>query len=258
MTPAFAARACFFGILPCVLKPGMLASGMLFVLGSTDALSLCILLAHKGAFLGRAEVLVSAEVVDLGVEIGPHDSVGGAVRLGEGLAGELACCRRQPSSGRSGSRFLGRCCGARRRRRRRLGGWRRRSCGRGCSYAAGAALIDIRLLGDAGRLVRNLVGAPFVLACLGGLLLRKRRARKSQGAGHRHTHHGKNLLSHVITSCAWVILTTPQATRSDLRIPSAPHTFTRAIANKPCATPVPVVAPAPMGLRDASKRVATG
>jgi len=144
MTPAFAARACFFGILPCVLKPGMLASGMLFVLGSTDALSLCILLAHKGAFLGRAEVLVSAEVVDLGVEIGPHDSVGGAVRLGEGLAGELACCRRQPSSGRSGSRFLGRCCGARRRRRRRLGGWRRRSCGRGCSYAAGAALIAIR------------------------------------------------------------------------------------------------------------------
>src|SRR6516164_10451337 len=233
MTPALRGEGLLFGIMHCVLAPRMFASGMLFVLGSADALSLCVLLAHIGAFFGVAEVLVSAEVVNLGVEIGPHDNVGGAVRLGERLAGKLACCGRQPSSGRSRSWLLGRCGGAGRRRGRRLGGGRcRGGCGWGCSYAAGAALIDIRLLGDAGRLVRNLVGAPFLLACFSGLLLCKRRARKSQGAGHCHTHHGKNLLSHVITSCAWVILTTPQATRSDLRILSAPHTFTRAVADK--------------------------
>src|SRR5690349_5416102 len=55
----------------------MLASGALLVLRGPDALRHGGLLAHVGAVLGRSVVPVAGEVIDLRVEVGPHDDVGG-------------------------------------------------------------------------------------------------------------------------------------------------------------------------------------
>ena len=50
-------------------------SGMLLVFGGTNALAKRVLLTHVRAFLGVPVILVSTEVINLGIEVRPHDDV---------------------------------------------------------------------------------------------------------------------------------------------------------------------------------------
>src|SRR5579885_3588042 len=76
---------------------------MLLVLGGAHPLAFGVLLAHVGAFLGVAVIVVPLEVIDLRVEIGPYHRAARAVALGLRLSGILV-----GAAGLAGGRC--RCC----------------------------------------------------------------------------------------------------------------------------------------------------
>src|SRR5207244_5315038 len=61
--------------------PLLASTGALLVLGGAHALRGGVPLAHVGASLRLAVILVAGEVVDLRLEVGPHDDVAGAMAL---------------------------------------------------------------------------------------------------------------------------------------------------------------------------------
>ena len=66
---------------------------MLFVFCGAKTLLSCIALAHIGAALRVAVVPVSAEMIHLGTQICPNDSIRRAMSFGLGFACELVCAR---------------------------------------------------------------------------------------------------------------------------------------------------------------------
>src|SRR5579883_2285120 len=164
--------------------------GVLFILGGANTLRQSIPFTHVGTLFRRSVIPGAAEMIDLGVKVGPDHGVGGAMRLGLRLGGELVATCRGPwrvgrcgSSGRwrrcRGSAGLGGGCGSS-GRSRGSGSSRRRSA-RNRDRLARAALVHVSLLGHAAGLIGILVGAPLVLTRLDSLCRRSGRC----GGGSR-------------------------------------------------------------------------
>lgn len=157
----------------------MCRSRMLFVFGGAEPSGRRRSFAHVRTGFRIAVVLVTGEVIDLRIQIDPHDCISRAARFGFGLGCVLPRSRRRTCSRRPC------CCRWWSGRRSRCGRCRSRPCGRRCrgscsrpcgcrcrctsgrrlcGRSTGAATCDIGLLRDAGLLIGGPVRAPLLLA----------------------------------------------------------------------------------------------
>src|SRR5215813_2454658 len=164
-----------------------IGSGMLLVARRAITRTSGVAFAHVRAALGVAVGLAATVVINLAVEVDPHHRVAGTTRFGFSLGRMLPGRRRHADRGWASCRRSGGLALRRRGRLRRCGTrllGRRRSGG--CIGPA-AAFGDEVLLQLAAFLNGGTVCSPFIVALLGGFLLRERRQRQcerqSGGAG---------------------------------------------------------------------------
>ena len=160
---------------------------MRFVFGSAHSRRHGIAFAHVCAVLRVSVISGSAEVVDFGSQIDPHNGICGAARLSlrfgrkfvrpDGFCRNAGCRsggwrRRRNRSRRRSRRRRGRSGSSRCSRRSRSRSRRCCGCrGRFGGWSAAAALSYVSLFSDAARLIRGLVGPPLFPAFLRSLLL---------------------------------------------------------------------------------------